>query len=104
MRKTFEFLAKAAMGSVLAFTYVRKDFVDGKALYGWRSGYKRFVASKVWLFGMEPQAVPNFRLEYGWELIEDVGYDELAARYITLSMKPASTPVERVAYAKKLEL
>lgn len=102
-RKTFEFLSRAAVGSRLVFTYVRRDFLDGTDLYGWESGYKRFVASKVWLFGMEPEAVPNFLEEYGWSLVEDVGYDELAPRYIGASgRKLKSTPVERMVFAEKL--
>jgi O-methyltransferase involved in polyketide biosynthesis len=30
VRKTLDFLARAAGGSRLAFTYVRKDFLEGK--------------------------------------------------------------------------
>ena len=48
-------LVKAAPASRLAFTYIRKDFLEGKTSYGWESGYRRFVASKIWLFGMEPE-------------------------------------------------
>lgn len=104
VRAMFDFLAKAAIDSRLAFTYVRKSFLDGKALYGLESNYKRFVLSKVWLFGMEPEAVPTFLVEYGWGLIEDFGYDELAAKYITPCHRDlVATPVERVVYAKKLE-
>jgi methyltransferase (TIGR00027 family) len=33
--KTFRLLAAAASGSRLCFTYVRKDFIDGRAMYGW---------------------------------------------------------------------
>jgi methyltransferase (TIGR00027 family) len=103
VRKIFYFLAKAAPGSCLAFTYVRKDFLDGKADYRWDSGYKRFVATKVWRFGLEPDSVAGFLTGYGWGLIEDVGYDELARRYIAPSRRGlASTPVERIVYAEKL--
>ena len=102
VRATFAWLAKAAPGSRLAFTYVRKCFLSGRALYGWESGYKRFVASKVWLFGMEPEDCPAFLQGYGWRVIEDVGYDELATRYIgTTGRKLTSTPVERMVYAEK---
>jgi methyltransferase (TIGR00027 family) len=79
------------------FTYVRKRFLTAKDLYGWESGYKRFVATKVWLFGMEPEECPPFLQGYGWRVIEDIGYDELAARYIGPTGRPmASTPVERM--------
>jgi len=103
VRATFAWLAKAASGSRLAFTYVRKDFLDGKAFYGWESGYRQFVASKVWLFGMEPEDCPSFLQGYGWRIIEDVGYDELADKYIvSAGRRLASTPVERIVYAEKV--
>jgi O-methyltransferase involved in polyketide biosynthesis len=93
----------AAPGSRLAFTYVRKDFLMGKALYGWESGYKRFVATEVWLFGMEPEDCVTFLRGYGWRVIEDIGYDELAGRYIEpTGRRLASTPVERIVYAEKI--
>jgi methyltransferase (TIGR00027 family) len=104
VRQTFDFLATAATGSYLAFTYVRKDFLDSKARYGWDSGYKRFVASNVWRFGMDPQAVPEFLREYGWAVMEDVGYEDLTAKYIAPTHRDfMTTPVERIVYAKKLD-
>lgn len=103
VRATFDWLAKAAPGSRLSFTYVRRDFLDGKTSYGWESGYRRFVASKVWRFGMEPEDCPNFLNGYGWRIIEHVGYDELADRYIVpTGRRLASIPVERMVYAEKL--
>ena len=103
VRATFDWLAKAAPGSRLAFTYVRKDFLDGKTFYGWESGYKRFVASKVWLFGLEPEDCPGLLKGYGWRIIEDVGYDRLAHRYIgPTGRRLASTPVERMVYAERV--
>jgi len=90
------------LDSCLAMSYVRKDFLDGRNLYGWKAGYKRFVASKMWHSGMEPEAARGFLSEYGWDLIEDVGYDHLARRYPALSHRGlAATPVERMVYAEK---
>jgi len=54
IRKTFTFLARALLGSRLAFTYIRKDFLDGRALHGWEKSYKQYVTNKVWILGMEP--------------------------------------------------
>jgi methyltransferase (TIGR00027 family) len=103
VRATFRWLAKAAPGSRLAFTYVRKDFLHGKTFYGWERGYKQFVESKMWLFGMEPGDCPSFLKGYGWRIIEDVGYDELAGRYIVpTGRRLASTPVERMVYAERV--
>jgi methyltransferase (TIGR00027 family) len=34
VQRTFKFLAEAAVGSRLIFTYTPKDFIEGKNLYG----------------------------------------------------------------------
>ena len=102
VRATFDWLSRSARGSRLAFTYVRKSFLTGKTSYGWESGYKRFVATNVWLFGMEPEECPAFLQGYGWRVIEDVGYDELASRYVDpVGRSLNSTSVERMVYAEK---
>ncbi len=99
----FDFLSKAARGSLLAFTYVRKDFFDGKAFYGWESGYKRFVRRGIWHSAFDPETLPNFLMKFGWNLIEDRGYDELADGYLKpLGRRLSSTPVERMVYAEKV--
>lgn len=101
--KNFDFLSKAVSGSRLIFTYVRKDFIDGKNLYGWESGYKRFVTGKIWHYGIEPDKLPEFLKNYGWSVIEDRGYNELAAEYLKpTGRKLTSTPVERIVYSEKL--
>jgi methyltransferase (TIGR00027 family) len=103
VRAIFDWLAKAATGSRLAFTYVRKGFLSGETLYGWESGYQRFVATKVWQFGMEPEDCAAFLEGYGWRVIEDLGYDELRARYVGPTGRSlTSTPVERIVYAEKI--
>jgi methyltransferase (TIGR00027 family) len=102
IRATFDFLAKAASGSRLAFTYVRKDFLDGRVMYGWEKGYKQFVKSGLWLFGMEPEGWPDFLKEYGWRVVEDVGYDEMAEKYVKPTGRALATmPIERMVYAEK---
>jgi methyltransferase (TIGR00027 family) len=103
IRATFTFLAKAVSGSRLAFTYIRKDFLGGRVLYGQDALYKRFVTKGVWLFGMDPESMASFLSSYGWQLKEDLSYSELAERYVKPTGRTlSSTPVERVAYAEKL--
>ena len=103
IRSTFDFLAQAAPGSRLAFTYVRRNFLEGRALYGWEKGYREFVLTKLWIFGMEPETWPDFLKEYGWRVIADVGYDQMAAQYVKPTGRMlAVTPVERMVYAEKL--
>ena len=99
---TFDYLAQATRGSRLAFTYVREDFIDGKALYGWSTGYEQFVVSKLWKFGMSPATSAEFVARYGWRVLDDVSYEDLATRYIAPSgRRLGATPVERIVYAEK---
>jgi methyltransferase (TIGR00027 family) len=102
VRATFEFLGKTARDSRLAFTYVRKAFLDGEAMFGQNDMYKRFVAKRIWLFGMEPDSAEEFLSQYGWRVIEHIGYEDLTQRYVRPTGRTlASTPIERIVYAEK---
>ena len=104
IRTTFDFLAKAPAGSRLAFTYVRKDFIDGKVLYGAEYLYKKMVLKdKSFLFGMDPEDVADFLGVYAWRVLEHLGYEELAERYVKpTGRKLVSMALERMVYAEKL--
>ncbi len=104
IKHIFDFLAQAAHGSRLVLTYVRKEFLDGRSLDDWEKFYQKFVKDKkVFIFGMEPAAWPAFLKQYEWQIIEDVGYDEMIENYIQPTGRVlASTPIERMIYAEKL--
>ena len=104
IHSTFEFLAKAPAGSRLVFTYVSKDFMDGKALHGLDSLHERLVVKdQTWLFGMDPEGVPDFLDGYGWRVLEHVGSEELADRYVTPTGRTLqSMPIEPIVYAEKM--
>lgn len=102
VRATFAFLAQAATGSRLAFTYVRKDFLEGRVLYGQERLYKQYVTPQIWRFGLDPEEVADFIGAYGWQVVEHLGYDELAARYVTPTGRSlTTTPLEQMVYAEK---
>ncbi len=103
-QSTFDFLAKAPAGSRLVFTYVRKDFIEGKVLYGNEYFYRRAVLKdKMWLFGIDPEDVADFLGRYGWGVLEHLGYEELAEMYVKpTGRKLESLALERVVYAEKL--
>ena len=46
VRQTMDYLAGAAPGSGLAFTFVRKDFLNGQAMYGAEAAYQDFVVKR----------------------------------------------------------
>lgn len=103
IRTTFEFLANAARGSRLALAYIRKDFLEGRNMYRREGLYKRYVMSKIWLFGMEPEGVAAFLQTYGWRAVEHLGYEELQERYVKPTGRQlAVMPIERIVYAEKL--
>jgi methyltransferase (TIGR00027 family) len=104
IRRTLDFLAKAPHGSRLAFTYIRKDFIDGKNKYGQEAAYQQYISKdKFWLFGMDPKEVSSFLENYGWRVVEHLGYEELAERYVKPTGRElASMLIERIVYAEKL--
>ena len=105
IQATFDFLGRAARGSRLAFTYVRKAFLDGEEMYGAQELYEEYVVKdQTWIFGMEPEEVVGTLGEYGWGVVEHVGYEELAQRYVKVTGRDlASSPLERLVYAEKIE-
>jgi len=103
IRGTFEFLAQAAPGSRLAFTYILKDFVDGQAMHGQERLYRQYVEKRrLWLYGVDPEGMGNFVGDYGWRLVEHPTYEELAERYVEPTGRDlATTVLERMVYAEK---
>lgn len=102
VRRTMEGLRPAAPGSRLVFTYVRRDFIDGKNLYGSQRLYRR-VVKKLWHFGLQPDQVADFLAEYGWRLIEQAGPEQLLQRYVEPTGRDLdASDLEWSVYAEKL--
>jgi len=86
--QALDFLATAAVGSQMVFTYIRKDFLDGTVLYGGGSAYEEFVVKRqLWHFGMEPDQVAKVLAHYGWSEIEQMGPQEFMQRYLRPSRR-----------------
>jgi methyltransferase (TIGR00027 family) len=104
VRSTLGALQSAPAGSKLAFTYVQKDFIDGRNMYGAKLLYKRFrQRQQVWRFGLDPDDVAAFVGEYGWRLIEQAGPDYFLRNYIRPSARDlTASDLERSAYAEKV--
>ncbi len=104
IKTTFDFLARAAVGSRLVFTYLRRDFLEGRVMYGQQDLYKKYVIrQRLWLFGMDPEGVQPILEACGWRIVQHPDYAELADRYVKPTGRAlASTPIERVVYAKKV--
>lgn len=104
VRATFEFLAKAASGSRLVFTYLLKELIDGTNVHDWSTVYKQFVVrDKLWHFGWMPDEVPAFLEEYGWRQVEQLGSAEFTERYVRPAGRDLTvTELERAVLAEKL--
>jgi methyltransferase (TIGR00027 family) len=100
---TFGFLAGAAPGSRLIFTYTPRDFIDGAQLYGQPHLRKKMLGrNPLWHFGLDPDEVDGVLARFGWRTVEHLGYDELDERYV----KPAGRElgwmaIERIVHGRK---
>jgi methyltransferase (TIGR00027 family) len=103
VRKTMADLAEAAPGSRLLFTFIRKDFLDGREMYGARGIYHEVVMKRgLWHFGLHADQVAGFLAEFGWHEVEQVGPDEYAARYVKPAGRDESvSELKRAVYAKR---
>ncbi|MFQ5342827.1 MAG: SAM-dependent methyltransferase [Anaerolineae bacterium] len=103
VRKVFKFFEKVPAGSQLVFTYVRKDFIEGRQMYGLKVLYNRTVVKgRLWQFGLEPESIGAFLNQYSWKEVEQVGNAEYQERYL----KPVNRhllvmEVERAVHAER---
>jgi methyltransferase (TIGR00027 family) len=103
VRATLTALQGAAAGSLLVFTYVRKDFIDGSNMYDAALLYKRFrQRQQLWKFGLDPDEVAGFVDQYGWKLLEQTGPAYYVLNYIRPTGRDlAASDLEWAAYAGK---
>jgi methyltransferase (TIGR00027 family) len=104
VRATLSALQATPAGSRLAFTYVRKDFIDGVNMYDAAILYKRFrQRQQVWRFGLDPDDVSAFIAEYGWQLDEQAGPDYFLRNCIEPTGRNLrASQLEWSAYAHKV--
>ena len=102
VRSTMSYLAQAAPGSGLAFTFVRQDFLIGGQTYGAERARRQFVVDNpLWRFALDPENVGPFLAEYGWREVDQVGPAEYAARYLRPALQDRTvSEVERAVYAE----
>jgi O-methyltransferase involved in polyketide biosynthesis len=60
------------------------------------------VKNQIWLFGIDPNKVDDFIGEYGWRVLDHLGYDELDEIYVKPTGRDLQTmAIERIVYAEK---
>jgi len=82
---TLEYVAQAATGSRIVFTYVLESFINGSHIPDGLNSLYKFVLKKknpLWFCGFEPAEMHEYLSKYSLYLIEDVGHEEFLERYI----------------------
>lgn len=103
VHRMFDFFRHVPMGSQLVFTYIRKDFIDGKQLYGQKFLYRQTrVVKQLWRFGLQPEAVESFLQQYGWKMLDHAGSAEYQHRYLApINRALPVMEIERAVQAEK---
>jgi methyltransferase (TIGR00027 family) len=103
VNNTLHFVSRCAVGSTIAFTYVRQDVVDGT---GVSEAFKKLLRQaesfgEPWIFGIDPAAIETFLRERGLELVEEVDSPEHRRRYLEpLGRIGAVSDIEPIAVAR----
>ena len=54
----------------------------------------------IWHFGIDPGMVDGLLAEYGWDVVEHLGYDELHERYVRPTGRSLGwMAIERIVHA-----
>jgi len=82
---TIKYVAQAATGSRIVFTYILKSFIDGSYIPDGLNSLHKLVLKKknpLWFYGSDPAEMHEYLSKYSLCLIEDVGNEEYLERYI----------------------
>jgi len=99
-----KYVAQAAPGSKIVFTYIILSFIEGKNIHdGIKVMYKymRKKDNPLWIFGLDPSDMENYLSKYSLSLIEDIGSEEMEERYMKLvDLDLKVFEIERMALAE----
>ena len=101
---TLKYVARAASGSKIVFSYILKSFIEGKGIHdGIKTMYKymRKKNNPLWIYGLDPADIGNYLSKYSLSLIEDIGKEEVEKRYMKLvNLNLKILEIERIALAE----
>jgi methyltransferase (TIGR00027 family) len=101
---TFAFLASALpAGSPVLFTYVHRGMLDGSASFAGGDTTMRAVqrVGEPFTFGFDPQALPGYLEERGFQLGSDTTVAEAAERYYANGRRPEAPAYYHVVEARR---
>ncbi|MBW2991656.1 SAM-dependent methyltransferase [Candidatus Woesearchaeota archaeon] len=104
---TMKYVAQAAPGSKIVFTYILKSLIEGKDLNdNARKGmYKWMVKGfKMWIYGLDPAKMRKYLSKYNLSLIEDIGSREMKERYMKkVNLGLDVCDIERIVLARVIK-
>ncbi len=103
---TMKYVAQAAPGSNIVFTYILKSFIEGKNIHkGIKTMYKLMVKRyKLWIYGLDPAKMRKYLSKYNLSLIEDIGSREMKERYMKkVNLGLDVFEMERIALAEVIK-
>jgi methyltransferase (TIGR00027 family) len=99
-----KYVAQAAPGSKIVFTYILKSLIEGKDLDDTaRKGMYKWTVKgfKVWIYGLDTAEIGDYLSKYNLSLTEDIGSKEMKERYMEKSNLGLDVfEVERIALAE----
>ena len=102
-----KYVAQAALGSKIVFTYILKSLIEGKDLNNStkKNMYKWMVKGfKMWIYGLDPAEISDYLSKYSLSLIEDIGREEVQERYMKLvDLDLKVFEIERIALARVMK-
>ncbi len=84
---TFKYVAQAAPGSKIVFSYILKSFINGKYIHDGIKRLAKYMLKKknpVFIFGLDPADMKDYLFQYSLTLIEDIDSVEMQERYSKL--------------------
>jgi methyltransferase (TIGR00027 family) len=98
---TLRFIAGAAHGSEVCFSYVPSDVIEGDSTRLGVEAATRFLARGIWVTGFEPTALASELAALGLDLVEDLGAAEYQTRYLAPRRRAMEVfEIERIAVAR----
>ena len=101
---TLKYVAQAATGSRVVFTYVLNSFINGSHVPDDLYSLYKFMLKKknpLWLSGFDPAEMNEYLSKLSLSIIEDIGNKEFIERYIKPKKRDLSVmEIERIVLAE----
>lgn len=99
-----KYISKAANHSKIVFTYIIKSFIEDRNIHEGVKNMHNYVRKRnnpLWIFGIDPEELPEYLSSYSLSLIEDVGSEEVTERYMKpVNLELSAFEIERIAFAE----